>query len=79
MLKVQQERPELLANTFLEPIKFLPVSPSCRELIDVWLQVSSVIPEEYLSFNLIHCSLKKTRDKLRKPVIKISRTLPGSV
>ena len=43
MSKHQQERPELLANTFLEPMKFLPISPSCRELIDVWLQVSPVI------------------------------------
>ena len=40
MSKIQQERPELLANIFPEPIKFLPISSSCRELIDVWLQVS---------------------------------------
>ena len=43
MSKIQQERPELLANTFLEPMKFLPIPPSCRELIDVWLQVSPAI------------------------------------
>lgn len=44
MSKIQQERPELLEDIFLEPIKLLPISSSCRELIDVWFQVSPAIP-----------------------------------
>ena len=40
MVKIKQETPDLLTNTFLEPMKFLPLTPSGRELIHVWLQVS---------------------------------------
>ena len=40
--KIREEKPECLTDTdtFLEPIKFIPITLASRELIDKWLQVS---------------------------------------
>ena len=43
MSKIQQEKPQLLSDTFATPLRFFPFTPSSRELVDVWLKVYYMI------------------------------------
>ena len=52
--KIQQERPELLTNTFPEPIHFFPPTALGLEVIRVWIQVIYKLLRLALAPNATH-------------------------
>ena len=78
MAKIQQDKPELVTNTFLEHMNFMRPTPSSRELMHFWLQVRRPIMSSFIIITGYR-GRKVTDIELLKSAGRTSRRSPKTV